>query len=186
MLEGYKNLFSAKEKKPWANAIFQMIQAAYESQGGIKGGGFGSVQEMIEQIPFWKVAVVSGKAVACKLYKDKGGRKAIAAATDGSKIGRQKLVEMVIQDLQAGRAYSEVSGKALSFYGRFMNLKQLAVPVEQVKAKLTDEEIIEAPEDDVEVQRWPELKPFFYRRQLGSGDWHTKIMLGNINAEPIL
>lgn len=185
MLESYKNLFSAKEKRPWASEVFSMIQAAYESQGGFKGGGFGSAEQMIEQITFWKLAVVSGKVVACKLYKDKDGRKSVAAATDGSKIGRQKLVEMVIQDLLAGRAYSEVSGKALSFYARLMDLEKIAVPVDKVKAKLSGEEIIPAPEDDIEVQRWPGLKQFFYRRKLGAGGWHTKIMLGNVNAESI-
>lgn len=156
-----------------------------KARGGFKGGGIGSVEQMIEQLPFWKLAVSSGKVVAVLLYKDKDGRKSVAAATDGSDFGREKLIEMVIQDLVAGRAYSEVSGKALSFYSRHMDIEKIAVPIGDVKVKLSSEEIIPAPDDDIEVRRWPHLKPFFYRRKLGTGAWHTKIMLGNVNAERI-
>jgi len=51
--------------------VWNILQSSYASQGGIKGTGFGSKEEMIRKIPFWKIFRRGDQVKVVFLYKDK-------------------------------------------------------------------------------------------------------------------
>lgn len=179
--EHFLNLIGDDERKREHVAhVKHLLDKSYESIGGIHGSGFKDHDDMIKNLPFWKLKKHQGKVVAAGFYKDKGGRKLVAAATDGSEAGKHHMASMVKADLTQGRSYGEKSSKALSFIKRHVgadNLAKHVVPYEHVAAMHKDEPIRKPPADDAEVVRHPEYKDHFYQRQIG-GSWHTKLMLG--------
>lgn len=181
--EQFKNYFTAdtEKKSAIADTIFAMIQKAYADQGGIHGSGFKNPEDMIKNIPFWKVASKDGKVTAVALYKDKSGRKRVSIATDGSDHGKKAIGDIVTSDLKQQRAHMEISGKSLSFLKKQMNLiDHLQSFAEAKKFHDSNGDMINhPPSDDPEVVRHPELKPYFYQRDIG-GELHTKVMLGTL------
>lgn len=167
-------------KKAYADEVWSILQTSYEKVGGIQGSGFGSKEDMIKNIPFWKLIKRNGKIVAVGMYKDKHGRKRVAAGTDGTSEGKEGFAMLGKEDLQQKRAYGEVSGPSLSFalkqVGEENFIKNLIEPREV--EKILDEPIIyPVSDDDSEVIRHPGLKSYFYQRDIG-GDLKTKVMMG--------
>lgn len=181
LIERYVNLFDPEKKKAYADVVWDMIQNAYKKIGGIRGSGFSSKEDMIKNIPFWKVAKKDGKVVAVALYKDKGGRKRIASATDGTEDGKEKLEIMGRDDITRQRSYAEVSSSSLKFILRRWKgpediTKYMILPKDAEKI-LGDELKYPVSDDDPEVVAHPELKKYFYQREIG-GHYHTKLMIG--------
>lgn len=132
--ERFKNFFvnDKKGRLEYANDVWEMLQTSYKDIGGIKGNGFSSVDEMVSTIPFWKVATIDGRAVAVIMYKDKGGRKSVAAATNGKREGVKKLAKMIEEDFK--RSWGEKSHKLLAFVKKHFPelVKKYRIPAEQV------------------------------------------------------
>lgn len=179
ILENIKNIIDtqdgAREKKnQYADEVWDMLNRAYAPIGGLQGSGFGSKEEMIKRIPFWKLHIKDGKILAVMLYRDKNGRKRVALATDGTPAGKEALANMQKKELE--RAYTEVSGPSLRFLIRLFgsdHLLKWAIDIERV------EEILGTSVEPVERTEYPdELKPYLYKRQLGGGAYAVKIMLG--------
>jgi hypothetical protein len=178
--ERFVNLIGSDAKKAdFADEVFSLLQKSYASIGGIHGNGFKNKEDMIKNIPFWKLSRKDGRIVAVAMYKDKGGRKSVAIGTDGSEEGKKQLALMVRDDID--RAYKEVSSKSLSFMK-----KQL--PIDQLKSYIVDpskvekiikEPIRKPPADDPELVRHKELAHFFYQRKIGN-EWHTKLLVGTL------
>lgn len=165
-------------KEKYAEEVFQMLQAAYAGIGGIKGRGFSSAEDMIQNIPMWKLVRRNGKIVAGSMYRDKQGRKRVASFTDGSPEGKAGVAEIMANDFQ--RAYFEVSDRALGFMIKQVGVdfvRQFARTPEEV-AEISGDEIQPVPDTDPHLDRFPELAPYFYQREIG-GHLHTKIMLGS-------
>lgn len=159
-----------------------MLQAAYADQGGVVGSGFKTPDDMVANIPFWKLVRRDGHLVAVGLYKDALGRKRVAMATDGTPAGKQAAGEMALNDLIQGRAYGEVSGKSLSFVRKQFDIKPFLVPFDiaaTILAKRGDD-VAHPAVDDPEMIRHPDLRDFFYTRIIG-GEPHTKLMVGTPN-----
>lgn len=180
--EGFLNLSHSDEdkKREVADKVWDMLQKAYEKIGGIHGNGFQSKEDMIKNIHFWKVGKSKGQINSVVMYKDKGGRKRVAAATDGTPEGKNRLGEIVSNDYE--RSYGEMSGPMLSFTKKHLppgHLTKHAIPYKEVAsiAKLSGDVIRKPPEDDPELKLHPELKDHFYQREIG-GHWHTKAMFG--------
>jgi len=76
--ERYINLLPhhEEEKRKHAKEAYSLVQNLYKSIGGIHGNGFKSHEDMVKNIPFWKIHKKDGKIRAIYLYKDKGSRKA--------------------------------------------------------------------------------------------------------------
>lgn len=178
--ERYVNLLPhhEDEKRKHAPEVHAMLQKAYAKIGGIHGSGFKDHEDMVKNLPMWKLHKKNGKIHSVALYKDRGGRKRVAVATDGSDEGKKGLGHIMKDDITRHRAYNEVSGPSLKFLKHHVhNVKDYAMHHDDVKKHLEGEEIRKAPDDDEEVVKHPELKHHFYQRQIG-GHWHTKIMLG--------
>lgn len=170
LAETYKNLLSndLELKEKYVDQVWDMLQAAYAPLGGIHGNGFKDKQDMIHNIPFWKLVVRGDHVTAVAMYKQKDGRKRVAIATDGSTASKSDLANLLKADLTTGRSYGEVSGPSLKFITRIFGeseMKKYFVPVDIVKKILWDDEI--KPVDD-----------FTYARKIG-GVWHEKVMIGN-------
>ena len=188
------NLFNDNEKhldvrKQYALDVWNMLQVAYADIGGIKGNGFGSVEDMIEKIPFWKLVRKNDKIVSVVMYKGKQGRKMVAIASDGTEAGKLGLGTILKDDLDpsdvhnfksGSRAYFEISDKPLSLLKKvagMRTLKSMARSFKEVERIQFEDEIVRPPKDDPHFERFPELREFFYQRELG-GKMHTKIMFG--------
>ena len=179
--EGYKNLFTDSQKRKYAEEAFAQLQKSYEKIGGIHGSGFNGVEDFIANIAFWKLRFgPDGKLVAGAYYKDRSGRKRVAVSSDGSALGKKYVADMMISDLTQGRAFVEQSASSLSFLAKQIGydlLARYAIEPDSF-AKLSGEKLSPVDSDDPEVIKHPQLKKFFYRRDIG-GSLHTKIALGS-------
>jgi hypothetical protein len=194
--ENYKNFIgpdSIDSRRVWVDQLWSILQKSYAPIGGIKGSGFSSKEDMIQNIPFWKIYTKNNKVVAAALYKDKGGRKAVAIAADGSDLGKKIVGDMFKSSL--GVSYGEKSGPALSLMMKSVPWSELenfmltpkevskissekVIPVEKYGYKKLDEK------DKFTYDKFPQLRPYFYVRELG-GKMHLKASMGTPNL-PII
>lgn len=185
LFESYVNLVgdnTKKEKSNYSEQVYNMIQNAYASQGGMHGSGFRSPEDMVENIPFWKLVKKGGKIVAGAMYKDKGGRKRVAIFTDGTEGGRKELDKINLDEIRTNRAFQELSGRSLSVMRKIAGFYDRLIPVDNVKQVLKSDKIYtDIPKDDPDEMwdRFPEMRQYMYQREIG-GHLHTKVMIGNI------
>lgn len=57
-------------REKYAEQVWDVLQFSYRDIGGIKGSGFSSIQDMIDNIPFWKMVTKNGEVHAVVMYKD--------------------------------------------------------------------------------------------------------------------
>lgn len=105
--EGVVNLFNPEQKTAYADEVFNMINNAYAYAGGIKARGLDTPEGMVANAPMWKIGKTAGKINSAILYKDKGGRKLVLVATDGTQEGKVRLKDMLQHEFERG--YMEVS-----------------------------------------------------------------------------
>lgn len=194
--ENYKNFIgssSIPQRERWVDQAWEILQKSYAPIGGIKGSGFESKSTLIRDIPFWKLYVKNDKVVAAAFYKDKGGRKSVAIATDGSDLGKKIVGDIFKASL--GVSYGEKSGPALATMMKSVpweELRNFMIPPNVVK-RLTGEDIISIDKfgahnldkkDRFTYDKFPQLKPFFYVRSIG-GEMHLKVSIGTPNL-PII
>lgn len=180
--ESYHNLLRSdkEEKLAHAQEVYDLLGKSYASQGGIKGNGFNSPEDMVH-IPMWKLAKQDGKVKAAVLYKDDGehGRKLVAAGTDGSISGKRKVADILTSELKKTRSFMEVSGNALKAMKHLTDITPYVHKYETAeKFHASRGDSISKPSDeDKEVVLHPEFKDNFYVRKIG-GEPHTKLMVG--------
>lgn len=172
-------------KEKYAQEVWDILQYSYAPIGGIRGSGFKNKEDMIKNIPFWKMARHNNKIVAVILYKDSNGRKSVALGTDGSVESKKKIKDMLSNDIY--RSFGEKSKGALV---TLMNL----VPWEILKeytilpkdvSSIIKKDIIsvkdfegELPEDGMRVlDKFPQLNEYAYMRKI-SGDYVFKVCFG--------
>lgn len=178
------NLFvnDKAEREMYAEEVYEMLQTAYKDIGGIKGTGLDSPADMVKNIPMWKLVRRGGKISAVVLYKDKGGRKSVAVATNGMNQGRKDLAMIFRDEIKMNRSYSEKSGKALAFLAKVLpddvGLEDVSMTYDEAE-KIIGDEVRRPPSDDVELERHPTVADRFYQRLLGD-TWKTKLMVGSI------
>ena len=187
LIERFINLFDTpqdKEKKQkYADEVWDILQKSYAKIGGIASSGFKSKEDMIDNIPFWKLGTSNGKVVAVRMYKEKFGRKGVASGTDGSEEGKKKYASMAKDDITHRRSYNEVSSAALAFLikkwdeEKYGDLRKYIIKPEQAQKILGDKLYFPVPEDDAEAVKYPHLKDYLYQREIG-GHKHTKLMIG--------
>lgn len=176
LLETFDNLFNndGEKRQALAPKVFTMLQNAYASIGGLKGAGFTSPEDMIANIPMWKVFRRGQDIKAVMMYKDTNGRKRVAMATDGSHEGKATLAKMIADEYaHGGRSYAEISGGSLNFHKKVLGdkLDSITIPPSQVAS------ILDMDPSEIRIVSDAE-----YQRQLG-GDWITKRMVGTIGKK---
>lgn len=193
LTESFKNLIGYRDiklKEKYVDEVWNILQESYKQIGGIKGSGFNSKEDMVNNIPFWKLFIYNNKVVSVILYKDKDGRKSVASGTDGSEIGKKKIIEIFKSDLF--RSYSEKSKGSLGLLMKtipFDLLVNFLIKPNSVQKVLKDDNIIpilsvereEWPEDaKLMLDKYPQLKPYGYLREIGK---HLvfKVMVGTLN-----
>lgn len=164
--EAYKNLFKPSDKEQWAEEVYALLEKSYAPIGGLAGRGFKNKEDMIKNIPMWKLVIREDKVVAVVMYKDKGGRKSVAVGTDGSSTGKKELMHMMKEEFT--RSFSERSGPALKFTDKHFPalVKKYSIPAKEVEKYLPGKEI-----------RMIKGEKFKYERQIG-GKWTAKQLMG--------
>lgn len=192
--ENYKNFIgpnSKPDREKWVDQAWDILQKSYAPIGGIKGNGFKSKQDMIDNIPFWKIYTKGDKLIAAAFYKDKGGRKSVAIATDGSDLGKKIVGEIFKASL--GISYGEKSGPALATMIKnvpWETLEKFIFTPEELE-KISGEKVIRVekfgaenldPKDKFTYDKFPKMRPYFYIRELG-GEMHLKAAMGTPNLK---
>jgi hypothetical protein len=193
--ENFRNFVGAASTKPererWADRCWTLLVDTYSKIGGLVGAGFSSKQDMIDNIPFWKLYVHGERVLVCGFFKDTGGRKCVALATDGSAEAKKILAQMLEQDL--GVSYGEKSGGALIFTMKtvkWSTLEPFLITPRDLAKILPEKKIIIPSEDFVWTRcskadravynKFPQLKDYWYARDIG-GEIHLKVALGTPN-----
>jgi hypothetical protein len=192
--ENYKNFIgpsSITQRELWADQTWEILKKSYAPIGGVKGNGFNSKQDMIDNIPFWKLYTKGDKVLAAVFYKDKGGRKSVAIATDGSDLGKKVVGDIFKASL--GVSYGEKSGPALGTMMKAVpweTLERFLFTPEQLE-KISGEKVLHVEKfgvqnldvkDKFTYDKFPQLKPYFYVRELG-GEMHLKVSMGTPNLK---
>lgn len=188
--ENFKNLIGVKsveERKFWADRVWNLIQDAYHDIGGIKGSGFESIDAMIADLPFWKLAVRGDRVLVAILYKDKGGRKMVALATDQSPESKPVLNGIFKAGLKT--SWLELSGPVLTYVMKnigFSVIKPYLMSPEQVTKTSGDDTYQITPDLAADLNRQDayvyrrylsQLGDFMYVREIG-GALHLKVAFG--------
>lgn len=180
--ERFVNIFNDEEtKKEYASDVWDILQKSYADIGGIKGSGFNSIDDMIKNIPFWKLSVHNNVVDAVAMYKDKGGRKLVATGYNGSEIGRLAVTEMAKADLE--RSYGEKSKGALGSLMKsnpwevlknFMLIPKASAKIKPIKGM----NIKDLPDDaQYALNKYPHLIDYGYLRPIGN-EWVFKVSMG--------
>lgn len=187
--ERFVNLIGTdSEKEKYADEVWNLLQKSYRDIGGIKGSGFKSKQDMIDNIPFWKLGVKNGRVVAVIMYKDKGGRKSVAFGSDGSEESKAVVNDIFKSDLS--RSFGEKSKAAL---GKLLKtvpwnvLKAFAVTPDLVQRTLKKDVTPvkglsqdQIPEDGkLALKKHPHLIDYAYLRDI-NGTPTFKVMFGTL------
>lgn len=215
LTERIDNLFidDIEKRKQYVDQIWSILQHSYAKIGGVKGSGFNDKEDMIDNLPLWKVFRRGDEVKAVIIYKDKQGRKSVSMGTDGSPEAKKMIQKMKSNEMSSKRSYGEVSDNALFFLikTRKMDFLKDIIPAKEAikrvkengdeieplslqnQRKFTDE-IIEffhgkdahklgMSEEDMRLMIHA-LSDAVYRRKIGS-NYHNKVMVGNLNALPI-
>ena len=185
-----KGLNTDQRTPELAKDILDILQFSYKDIGGIKGSGFNSAEDMIANVPFWKIDrhPDTGKISSVVLYKDKGGRKSVAIGGDGSKRGKDKIMDVFRSEL--GRSYSEKSKSALGLLIKVLgdNIKSFLIKPENA-GKILKKEVTpisnmdntDLPQDaQMTLSKYPWIKDYGYLRDIG-GTQTFKVLLGTTN-----
>ena len=144
--ERYENLFvqDVDRRRVFIDRVWEMVNAAYASQGGIMGSGFSSKEDMIQNLPMWKIKRRGDEILAVVFYKDKAGRKIVALATNGEADGKEALKSIFREEFRQHRSWTEMSGLALKFADRVMGeeLKEFELTPEEVQDLLPKDRIV--------------------------------------------
>lgn len=172
--ESYVNLFddakSLELKKKYAQKVWNVLTESYKSIGGLIGNGFKSMDDMINNIPFWKLFVdTEGNVKVVKMYKFVPNRKSVACGTDGS-VEAKKILRSTIE-ADFSRSYTEISDNLLNYI-----LKNFPDLIEEYKIPVS--EVVKILKKDIEAIPGEE---YYYYRIIG-GNKKKKLMVGTLAA----
>lgn len=149
--ETFVNAFKPEQKQKYVDQVWDILQSSYHAIGGIKGTGFNSKEDMIKNVPFWKLGIRGGKVRSVVMYKDKGGRKTVAVGTDRSPESKVLLKDMLRNEFE--RSFGEKSGPLLNYLKRNFpkQVEKYTIPPEKAGAIIGKSDI--EPTDDQEYYR---------------------------------
>lgn len=173
-------------KQQYQDEVWDILQYSYRDIGGIRGSGFNSKEDMIKNIPFWKIITKNGETHGVVLYKDRGGRKVVQVGVKKDSVyGKQKVAEVMKMD--QGRSYSELSKSALGTIMKLIPwdvLEALVHPFKEIKKEYPESISVkelkfkDLPNDAQEtLTKYPMLMEYGYLREIGGG-MVFKVMIG--------
>ncbi len=165
LTETYINAFSANEKQPYADQVWEILKRSYKAISDDGPVAIPSKEYMISNVPLWKIGTHGDKVLAVIMYKDHGkGRKVSSVGTDGSPESKAMLRDMMKNEFT--RSYGEYSGPLYEFLKKHFRdlIKQYTIPPHEA-AKLLDTTVTPT-------------KDGFYRRTLPNGKEIEDIMIG--------
>lgn len=171
-IEHYVTCFEVDEKEQYLDAVWNILQKSYASIGGLKG--MSGKTDLLNDDIMWKLVRKNGKIIACNIYNTKqGGRKLVAAGTDGTPEGKKAFYSMCAEEVKRieRNSWSEVSG---SLEGVFLfKLDATPIPIEISSKVLADKgkEILSKDKDG------------FHYTRLIDGEPYEKIMFGNVPSK---
>jgi hypothetical protein len=186
--ERYVNAIGDRDidlKNQYKKQVWDLLQSSYAKNGGLMGGGFQSMEIMVQKIPMWKMVINNGTVEAVVMYKDKGGRKSVAMGSTGSPYAKKAISNLFPAELQ--RSYGEKSKSALGALMKIVPwsvLEPYAKTPAQVK-KVSKDTITSLKDfkgtlpDDAKatLTKFPVLQPYGYFREIG-GKLSFKVMIG--------
>ena len=163
--ERFLTLFKNEEKEKYIDVVWDILESSYASIGGTHS----SKEELMMDGVFWKLVRKGGKIVAVVAYKQKFGRKAFLAGTDGTKEGKEALYSIIREDakLKDRGAWIEVSGKPEYLYKKYGHVPIPNDVAEKVLNSLGKSVLSKNPDG------------YHYTRKIGN-DQYEKIMMGEL------
>lgn len=177
LTETIDNLFMGDERREkYKDQVFDIITLSYAPSGGMQGSGFNDADDMVAQVPYWKLFRRGDTVKAVMLYKDKNGRKRVAIGTDGSNEAKTFLKKMLTDEYLSGRSHAEVSGPSLGLAKKLLGdmFADIALDYEQVA------DVFKSKVEKGQLK--PTSDPYIYSRLI-NGQWHDKTMLGVPNVQ---
>jgi len=176
-------------REKYVDDVWNILQLSYAAIGGIKGSGFNTKQDMIDNIPFWKMYFKDNVLIYVKMYKDKAGRKSVALGTNGTPFAKEALLKDIKHELK--RSWTEQSRAALVFTLKTIgtDIEQYVIPVSTVQALMPDDTIYPflqnkdkmSKDDELTLSKVPpKLHEYLYLREIG-GHLHLKMSIGTPN-----
>jgi hypothetical protein len=174
-------------KEKYADQVWSILQDSYRAIGGIRGSGFNDKQDMIDNIPFWKLYVRNDLVKAVVMYKDKNGRKSVAVGTDGSDDAKAVIYKIMKEELS--RSYGEKSKASLAVTLKsypWVIIKHYLHTPNEAQAVLSDDVLTplksikksDWPEDAKKmIDKYPGLVDYGYIREIG-GKPTFKVLIG--------
>lgn len=111
IVEHYLTFKENKEDKDkYLDKVWDLLEKSYASKGGIKGC---VKEDLLSPNILWKLVRKNGDIVAVSIYKVIGDtRKAIAAGTDMTSLGKESLYSIIAEDVTETnrKVWAEVSG----------------------------------------------------------------------------
>lgn len=180
--ESVVNLFDTdkKDKEKYKDQVWDIMQKSYEKQGGLHGSGFKNPDDMVQNIPFWKLDVVDGEVLCVVMYKfseNKSGvemRKCVGFGRlydeDRKALISKKFINIIKHDLD--RSIMEISDNVIEFLRKIYGpqLDKYKFTVDQVKQILKKDDIVKV--DD-----------YKYERKIGGNIKHEKLLIGTIKGK---
>ena len=162
LLETFINLWGKDEISKYIDEIWNIMQYSYKDlEGGFATAK--SKEELLGKINFAKLVKKGGKIVTVALYKNKLGRKLVAAGTNGSLEGKKGLYSIIKEDVKMKRSWAEVSGAPEHIF-----LKQGGIPIPNSFA----EELLQKPI----ISKDPD--GYHYVRKIGNKEFKKMIIGG--------
>jgi hypothetical protein len=164
LLERFINLQSKEEISKYLDTIWDIMQLSYKPIGGFQSAS--SKEDLLSKVAFAKLVRKDNKIIAAALYKDKLGRKAIAAGSDGTDEGKRAVKQILYEDVKLKRAWGEFSGAAEAIM-----LKNGGIPIPNSMAEdILGKEILSKDADG------------YHYTRLIQGEPHKKIIIGNVEG----
>jgi len=162
LFERYINLKTKTELSKYIDVIWDLIQKSYEGIGGYLAAD--SKEDLLNKVGFAKLFKYDDKIIAVALYKDSHGKKAIGKAQDGSKLGKDIVKRIIIDDVLFNRSWGEFSGTLEHLYLKAGGIK---IPNSRA-AELTGKKIETLDPDGYHYER------------IINGKLVRKIIIGNL------
>lgn len=196
----YQILLLKKEdlsiKESYYKTVYELLETAYSSCGGINSGsGFKDPNDMLMNIPFWRLTIKFGRIISVMMFKEKRhGLKMVAYAplTDIDLSIRSSDIEFMMNN-----SYVELSGALLVVVLKYLgaNWKQyIQSSINDIIEK--ESELLmdflstnKIPLDSELIYKrlrndWPELLSFCYLRIIGN-EKKLKVILGSVNVKKV-